>query len=249
MQPRHGLFASAMALVLTVLGIVASARPGMAQNAPMVTEQDISGVIIATEEDRVSVGEGETVILDQGRRGASCLAIAMRFSSNSRTVIHPMSGRPMRVAPEVIGELAVVRVHDQTSTAVLLHSTREVNAGAPIASLRLAVARQHVSRTEMESRTQLQARMAQLSPCFEMTRQAIQEAESAGGRAPEIAEAKSTLARAELAVEQANALLAAGEAERATHRLDNALTDCLRAEELMKRADVVVASRAPLGTA
>jgi len=46
-------------------------------------------------------------------------------------------------------------------------------------------------------------------------------------------------------VEQAHTLLAAGETERGANRLDNALTDCLRAEELLQRTGVVTASRAP----
>lgn len=247
MQSLHGLFASALAVLLMVLGTVAAPRPGLAQQAPDVTEKDISGVIIATEGDRVSVGEGDIVIVDQGRQRGVMPGDRYAIFQNSGTVLHPVTGRLIRIAPDVVGELAVVRVHDQTSTALLLYSAREVSAGAPIASLRQAVVRQQESRTEMESRTQVQERLAQLSPCFEMTRQAIQEAESAGVRTPEVAEARSILARAELAVEQANALQAAGDAERAAYRLDTALADCLRAEELLKRADVVVASRAPEG--
>jgi nucleoid-associated protein YgaU len=72
-------------------------------------------------------------------------------------------------------------------------------------------------------------------------------AESAGPRAPALADARGALASAELAVEQAHTLLAAGEAERATNRLDNGLADCLRAEELLRRTGVSTASRAPAG--
>ena len=75
-------------------------------------------------------------------------------------------------------------------------------------------------------------------------RQTLQTAESAGAsRGP--GGRQGALASAALAVEQAHALLDAGEAERATNRLDNALADCLRAEELLQRTGVVTASHAP----
>jgi nucleoid-associated protein YgaU len=76
-------------------------------------------------------------------------------------------------------------------------------------------------------------------------RQTLQTAEAAGAKAADLADARGALASAELAVEQAHALLDAGEAERAANRLDNALADCLRAEELLQRTGVVTASRVP----
>lgn len=239
MQPMHGLFMSTMAVMLTVLGTVAAPLPGMAQPAPHVTEKDISGIILATQEDRVSVGEGDTVIVDQGRQQGVVRGDRYAIFQQPSTVLHPVTGRQVRVAPEVIGEITVVSVHDQTSTAVVLYSTREVNVGAPIAALRQPITGQP------ESRTPFQVHMAQLSPCLETTRQTLQEAESAGVRTAEAMEARRTLARAELAVEQAHALLAAGESERAAQRLETALADCLRAAELLKGPEVVVTQRPP----
>ena len=119
-----------------------------------------------------------------------------------------------------------------------------MNVGAPIASLRLALARQQAPRPE-DADVQTQARLGRVSPCVESTRQTVQMMENTGVKTPELADAKGALASAELAVEQANALLAAGEAERAAHRLDNALADCLRAAELLQRTGVVTAGRPP----
>ena len=55
-----------MAVLITLLGVT-TPLVGRAQTTPRVTEQDISGLIVATQEDRVSVSAGDTVILDQGR--------------------------------------------------------------------------------------------------------------------------------------------------------------------------------------
>ena len=204
-------------------------------------------MIIATQEDRVSVGAGDTVILDQGQRQGVEVGDRYAVFQEGRTSAHPFTRRLIRVPHEVIGELTVVRVYERTSTAQIRHSIREVNAGAPIAPLRAALARQSEGRPEeTDFQMQAQARRLQVSPCIERTRQALQTAESAGARAAALADARGALASAELAVEQAHTLLAAGEAERATNRLDNALADCLRAEELLQRTGVVTASRAPV---
>ncbi len=247
MQWRRCLFSGIMALLITLLGVTASPQVGIAQTAPSVTEQDISGLIIATQEDRVSVSAGDTVILDQGRGRGVEVGDRYAVFQEGRTSLHPFTGRPIRIPREVIGEVAVVSVYEQMSTALLLRSSREVNAGARIASLRLALAPQQGARTgEADIRTQAQARLARVSPCLESTRQSLQTAETAGVNAAVLADARGALASAELAVEQAHALLAAGEAERATHRLDTALADCLRAEELLQRTGAVTASREPV---
>ena len=192
------------------------------------------------------MSEGDTVILDQGRLQGVEAGDRYAVFQDGRTSVHPFTGRLIRVPREVIGELIVVRVYERTSTAQIRRSRREVNVGAPIAPLRLALARQPEGRPEgTDVQTQAQARLARVSPCLETS-----TADAANGRirrcqsrGPGGRQGRS--ASAELAVEQAHALLAAGEAERATNRLDNALADCLRAEELLQRTGVVTARRTP----
>ena len=140
MQSLRCLFPNVGAVVMTLLGIAACPLVGLAQTAPSVTEKDITGLIIATQEDRVSVGAGDTVILDQGRaRGVEVGDHYVIFQRHA-TVVHPVTGRLIRIPPEPIGELVVVHVHEQTSLALLLRSTREVNVGASVAPLRVAFA-------------------------------------------------------------------------------------------------------------
>jgi hypothetical protein len=246
MQGRRCLFSQLLSVLITLLSVLAPPRGGAAQPMPGVTEQDISGLVIATQEDRVSVSEGDTVILDQGRLQGVEAGDRYAVFQDGRTSVHPFTGRLIHVPREVIGELVVVRVYERTATAQILRSRREVNVGAPIAPLRLALARQPESRPEgAEGTTQMQARLAQLSLCLETTRQALQTAEATGAKTAALADARGARASAELAVEQANVLLAAGEAERARNRLDHALADCLRAEELLQRTGTATARRAP----
>ena len=246
MQGRCCLYSQLLIALITLLSMLVSPRHGGAQAVPSVTEQDITGLVIATQEDRVSVSEGDTVILDQGRLQGVEAGDHYAVFQDGRTSVHPFTGRLIPVPREVIGELVVVRVYDRTATAQILRSRREVNVGAPIAPLRLALARQTESRPEgTDVAMQTQARLAQLSTCLETTRQALQTAEGAGVKAADLADARGARASAEVAVEQAHALLAAGEAERARNRLDHALADCLRAEELLQRSGVVTARRTP----
>jgi hypothetical protein len=246
MQCRRCLCSKLLAVLITLLSVTAAPHVGVAQTASSVTEQDITGLIIATQEDRVSVSAGDTVILDQGRLQGVEAGDRYAVFQDGRTSVHPFTGHLIRVPREVIGELTVVRVYERTATAQILRSTREVNVGAPIASLRAALARQLEGRPEeRDFQTQAQARLTQVAPCIERARQTLRTAESAGARAADLADARGALASAELAAEQAHALLNAGETERAANRLDNALVDCLRAEELLQRTGVVTASRAP----
>ena len=67
MQCRRYLCSKLLAVLITLLSVTASPHVGGAQTASSVTEKDITGLIIATQEDRVSVSAGDTVILDQGR--------------------------------------------------------------------------------------------------------------------------------------------------------------------------------------
>ena len=246
MQCRRYLCSKLLAVLIALLSVTGAPHVSVAQTAASVTEKDIAGLIIATQEDRVSVSAGDTVILDQGQLQGVEVGDRYAVFQDGRTSVHPFTGRLIRVPREVIGELTVVRVYERTSTAQIRHSTREVNVGAPIAPLRAALARQPEGRPEgTDFQTQAQARLTRVSPCIDRARQTLQTAESAGARAADLADARGALASAALAVEQAHALLDAGEAERATNRLDNALADCLRAEELLQRTGVVTASRAP----
>jgi hypothetical protein len=67
MQCRRYLCSKLLTVLITLLSVTISPHVGGAQTASSVTEQDITGLIIATQEDRVSVSAGDTVILDQGR--------------------------------------------------------------------------------------------------------------------------------------------------------------------------------------
>jgi LysM repeat protein len=246
MQCRRSLYSKLLAVLLTGLSVAVAPHVGGAQTASSITEKDITGLIIATQEDRVSVSAGDTVILDQGQLQGAEAGDRYAVFQSGYTSVHPFTGRAIRVPREVIGELTVVRVYERTSTAQIRRSTREVNVGAPIAPLRLALARQPEGLPEQtDFQVQAQARLTQVTPCTERVRQTLQTAESTGANAADLADARGALASADLAVEQAHALLDAGEAERAANRLDNAMADCLRAEELVRRTGVVTASRAP----
>ena len=118
MQCRRYLCSKLLAVLITLLSVTVSPHVGGAQTASSVTEQDIAGLIIATQEDRVSVSAGDTVILDQGRLQG--VEVGDRYAvfqeGVGRQSIHPFTGRLIRVPREVIGELTVVRVYERTAT-------------------------------------------------------------------------------------------------------------------------------------
>jgi hypothetical protein len=147
---RCYLCSKLLAVLLTVLSVTVLPHVGRAQMASSLAEKDIIGLIIATQEDRVSVSAGDTVILDQGQLQGVEAGDRYAVFQNGHTSVHPFTGRPIRVPRAVIGELTVVRVYERTSTAQIRRSTREVNVGASIvlyvqrwpASLRVVLRKQ-----------------------------------------------------------------------------------------------------------
>src|SRR5215813_4006493 len=125
MQCRRYLCSKLLAVLITLLSVIAAPHVGVAQTAASVTEQDITGLIIATQEDRVSVSAGDTVVLDQGRRHGVEVGDRYAVFQDGQISVHPYTGRLIRVPREVIGEVTVVRVYEQTSTAQIRRSTRE----------------------------------------------------------------------------------------------------------------------------
>jgi nucleoid-associated protein YgaU len=97
--------------------------------------------------------------------------------------------------------------------------------------------------TMTERVTQARAQMTRLTPCLETARQAIHAAEVAGTTAQTLAPARGALASAEVALEHAEDLLAAGDVERAISRLETALSDCFRAQELLGLTTTTTAQR------
>jgi nucleoid-associated protein YgaU len=96
-----------------------------------------------------------------------------------------------------------------------------------------------------KARADAEARLAQVMPCIEAARQAIQSAETAGATAEELASAKRALANSEAAVREAQQLLAQGEPQRALSRLDAAQSDCLSARDMANQAGIAAAQRRP----
>ena len=89
MQCRHHRGSKLLAVLITLLSVAASPFVGGAQTASSITEKDIAGLIIATQEDRVSVSAGDTVILDQGQLQGVEVGDRYAVFQGSRTSIHP----------------------------------------------------------------------------------------------------------------------------------------------------------------
>ena len=106
MQCRHYLCSELLVVLITLLSVTVMPYGSVAQTASSVTEQDITGFVIATQEDRLGVAAGDTVTLDQGRPQG--VEVGDRYAvfevsdrqavfHNRRTVIDPLTGRLVRV--------------------------------------------------------------------------------------------------------------------------------------------------------
>jgi hypothetical protein len=216
--------------------------------------RDIAGFIVATKDNKVAVGIGDIVYLDQGKQQGVAVGDRFNILQESQTVQHPTTHRMARLPRQVLGALTVLNVHNHTSTGLITASQREFSIGAPVelsGDTTLAAAPQtpDVSLTrQAELVSQAEARLSQLLICLEVARQIIHTAEAAGATEDDLASAKSALSRVERLSEQVKALLAGGEVEQARSLLQTAPADCLTAQEFSRQARLVAASRAPAQT-
>jgi hypothetical protein len=210
--------------------------------------RDIRGVVVATKEAKISVGEGDIVYLDQG--GKQGVRVGDRFIvfREGDTVWHPRSQRPIHLPRQVFGELTVLDVRDHTSTALITSSQRELSVGTPV---ELSPPEPHLLEAKAPQADETspgplpRIDLAQLTPCLEAAGQAIHAAEVAGATNAELAPARSALASAEQRLQQAKVFLTQGDVERARSHLDAAQADCLSARDLSQQAGVIAASRVP----
>lgn len=208
-----------------------SASP--ASSAPA---HDLTGVILATKDSKVSVGAGDIVYLDQGEVHGVQVGDRFHVFQRGGLVHHPITRLPVNLPHEFLGELVVVAVHDQTSTALVTDSDREMTTGSVVERTQAAMSARAGATPDLTG---------QLVTCLETARQAIRAAETAGATAEDVALAQQTLAGAERRLEQAQDLLAQGEAEQARQLLDAAQADCLMAINLGQQARLLAQDRFP----
>lgn len=234
MQGTSRLLCSCMSVLLMLLGMWAYPAIGVAQE--MKTEGDVSGFIIATADGRVSVGEGDVVIIDRGQDHGVGVGDHYLVYQDEWTVIHQRSGETVPISRQVIGEMTVTETFGHTAKASIISSQFEIAVGSPVVAVTLP------PEADNELQAQAEARLARLSPCLEMARQALNAAQLAGVAEVELASAKAALASAEMAFEQAAKLLAQGDLTGAISRLDIALSDCLTAQDAVDQAHHMAAS-------
>jgi LysM repeat protein len=211
-------------------------------------ERQLTGVIVATRDDKVSVGQGDVVYLDQGEMHGVRVGDRFRVFKRGGLGYHPVTNLPVQLPPEFLGELVVLEVHDRTSTALITASKREMTTGNVV---ELAQEQMVSQAGETLDKAALQAQAedlrARLITCLETARQAIRAADTAGATAEDLAPARQALARAEHRLEQAQARLAQGDIQQARQLLEAAHADCLTARDLGQQASLVAGGQTPTG--
>lgn len=95
----------------------------------MEKNQVPSGIIIATYQDRLTVGDDDVVYTDIGRQSGAKVGDRYSIYSKLEPVSHPVTNEIMgyRVLP--LGTLQLSELEDKSSKAIITKSYREVSAG------------------------------------------------------------------------------------------------------------------------
>lgn len=186
------------------------------------------GSIQSAKDDKLALAAGDIVFIDQGavhgvKRGDRFLVFNER-----RAARHPDTDRVLPLAPRSIGELRIVDVQIDSSTAYVEKSQYEFGVGALV---RRADGGAGAARDVARAST-LEALNSSMSPCLEQTRAALRAAKAAGARPQDLVEAQHALSYAVATFEQAQALLEQGNREQAQQLLQAVESDCLRAQQL-----------------
>ena len=83
------------------------------------SDEQIRGTIVATKDDKVAVGLGDIVYLDQGTQHGVVLGDRFNILWEGQTVEHPVLQRTVGLPPQVLGTLDIIEVRNRTSTGLI----------------------------------------------------------------------------------------------------------------------------------
>ncbi len=212
-------------------GVLPPVPPTVEPSVDAVQRMDVGsafGAIQSAKDDKEALATGDIVYIDQGILQGVKLGDRFWVYNERRTARHPDTGRVLPVAPQPIGELKIIDVQTDSSTAHVEMSRVEFGVGAMV---RLADGEDR-SAAYLTGTSTVEALLILVPPCLEQTRSAIQAAKAAGAHPSALAEAENTLAYATTTLEQAEDLLEQGNREQAHQLLQAVESDCLRAQQL-----------------
>ncbi|ETX05136.1 LysM peptidoglycan-binding domain-containing protein [Candidatus Entotheonella palauensis] len=191
--------------------------------------QPAFGSIQSAKDDKLALAAGDIVYIDQGALQGVKPGDRFLVYNERRTARHPDTDMVLPVAPQPIGELRIVDVQTDSSTAHVEVSRLEFGVGAMV---RLADGRAR-SANYLAGVSTVEALLVLIPPCLEQARAAIRAAKAAGVRTADLLEAANALIYATATFEQAQDLLEQGNREQAHQLLQAVEADCLRAQQLM----------------
>lgn len=229
--------------------------PPSVSSHPAAPAYTPSGTIVASQEDKILLATGDVVYLNQGAEHGVQRGDHFLVFEQPHTLRDPDTRRVLSLPQQSIGALTVIDIQESTSTALVASSIRELPIGSPVHYVAMAQSRHEPTgriaaaaypddQAAQVSPALMAELMAQVSPCFEKTRQAIQAAEVAGAGPQELAVARNTLAYATTTWQQAQELLAQGQQVQAAHLLEMSQSDCLTAHHLANQTGLRVANAA-----
>ncbi len=212
-------------------GVLPPEAPTVERSAQAVfsTEAEPAfGSIQSAKDDKLALGAGDIVFIDQGALQGVKRGDRFFVFNERQTARHPDTDIVLPVTARPIGELRIVDVQTDSSTAHVESSRHEFGVGALVRHVDTSTQpASHLARAST-----LEALLILVPPCLEQARVAVQTAKAAGASSQDLVEAQKMLAYAMTTFEQAQNLLEQGNREQAHQLLQAIESDCLRAQQL-----------------
>jgi LysM domain-containing protein len=98
-------------------------------------ESEINGYIIGSPDDRLELAEGSIVYIDKGGKDGLANGNVMRIYRERKKVYDPVKGGYIAPAPFDLGTIVVIDAGESTSSAIIVRSTKAINAGDNVATV------------------------------------------------------------------------------------------------------------------
>jgi len=98
------------------------------------SETQLTGFIVATQEDLKLIGEGQIVYIDKGISDGITEGNIFTIYRPGKRLKEAISGEVVEAPVEIIGKLVVVKARENVSTALVTKSKKEITKGDHIIS-------------------------------------------------------------------------------------------------------------------
>ncbi len=97
----------------------------------------VKGVVLAGQEGRVSLAQGDIVYIDLGRKDGLDVGNILNIYKKTKPIYDPYTKKETSIPNIQVGKMVIVKAEDNMSTAYIIDATKEIHRGDLVQSISL----------------------------------------------------------------------------------------------------------------